>query len=267
MHQRRLGADVDEPLDARGAAGRDDGLGAVHVDAPELLPGPEVAEPGGRVERDVGAARAALERGRVEQVAAHGLRPGLAHLRLRLGRARERADRPAVGGEAADQGGADEAGAAGDERGGHAGPRYCGAMSAIPEPAQRLAPAARWAWRLSWAGGCIVALVVARHGRRRAARVVADDRDGGARRRAAGRHAAGARAALAALALGGARARDRPPARDPRRAPHADPDGARAARRDRARRDRPGARALHGRDPHRGRAATRSRCCPTTTRA
>ena len=32
-------------------------------------------------------------------------------------------------------------------------------MSAIPEPAQRLAPAARWAWRLSWAGGCIVAMV------------------------------------------------------------------------------------------------------------
>ena len=30
-------------------------------------------------------------------------------------------------------------------------------MSAIPEPAQRLAPAARWAWRLSWAGGCVVA--------------------------------------------------------------------------------------------------------------
>ena len=33
-------------------------------------------------------------------------------------------------------------------------------MSAIPEPAQRLAPAARWAWRFSWAGGCIVAMVV-----------------------------------------------------------------------------------------------------------
>ena len=33
-------------------------------------------------------------------------------------------------------------------------------MSAIPEPAQRLAPAARWAWRLSWAGGCIVAMAV-----------------------------------------------------------------------------------------------------------
>ena len=69
----------------------------------------------------------------------------------------------------------------------------------------------------------------------------------------AGRHAAGARAALAALALGGARARDRPPARDPRRAAHADPDGARAARRDGARADRPGARARDGRDPHRRR--------------
>jgi membrane protein YdbS with pleckstrin-like domain len=33
-------------------------------------------------------------------------------------------------------------------------------MSEIPEPAQRLAPAARWAWRLSWAGGCIVAMAV-----------------------------------------------------------------------------------------------------------
>jgi membrane protein YdbS with pleckstrin-like domain len=33
-------------------------------------------------------------------------------------------------------------------------------MSAIPEPAQRLAPAARWAWRLSWAGGCILTMVV-----------------------------------------------------------------------------------------------------------
>ena len=33
-------------------------------------------------------------------------------------------------------------------------------MSAIPEPAQRLAPQARWAWRLSWAGTCVVALVV-----------------------------------------------------------------------------------------------------------
>src|SRR5215210_780378 len=34
-------------------------------------------------------------------------------------------------------------------------------MSGIPEPSQRLAPQARWAWRLSWAAGCIVALVVA----------------------------------------------------------------------------------------------------------
>jgi uncharacterized protein len=33
-------------------------------------------------------------------------------------------------------------------------------MSAIPEPAQRLAPHARWAWRLSWAAGCVVGLVV-----------------------------------------------------------------------------------------------------------
>ena len=31
-------------------------------------------------------------------------------------------------------------------------------MNAIPEPAQRLAPQARWAWRLSWAGMCIAAL-------------------------------------------------------------------------------------------------------------
>ena len=53
VHQRRLGADVDEALDARGAAGGDHGLGAVHVDAPELLPGPEVAEPRGRVEGHV----------------------------------------------------------------------------------------------------------------------------------------------------------------------------------------------------------------------
>ena len=33
-------------------------------------------------------------------------------------------------------------------------------MSAIPEPAQRLAPAARWAWRFTWAGGCVVAMFV-----------------------------------------------------------------------------------------------------------
>ena len=33
-------------------------------------------------------------------------------------------------------------------------------MSETPEPAQRLAPQARWAWRLSWAGGCVVALVL-----------------------------------------------------------------------------------------------------------
>ncbi len=33
-------------------------------------------------------------------------------------------------------------------------------MSGMPEPSQRLAPQARWAWRLSWAGGCLVALVV-----------------------------------------------------------------------------------------------------------
>src|SRR4051794_12521187 len=33
-------------------------------------------------------------------------------------------------------------------------------MSGIPEPSQRLAPQARWAWRLSWAGGCIAALVL-----------------------------------------------------------------------------------------------------------
>jgi membrane protein YdbS with pleckstrin-like domain len=33
-------------------------------------------------------------------------------------------------------------------------------MTAIAEPAQRLAPQARWAWRLTWAGSCLVALVV-----------------------------------------------------------------------------------------------------------
>ena len=33
-------------------------------------------------------------------------------------------------------------------------------MSLSPEPAQRLAPQARWAWRLSWAGGCLLALFV-----------------------------------------------------------------------------------------------------------
>ena len=33
-------------------------------------------------------------------------------------------------------------------------------MSTIAEPAQRLAPQARWAWRLSWAGSWLVALVV-----------------------------------------------------------------------------------------------------------
>ena len=31
------------------------------------------------------------------------------------------------------------------------------ALTDVPEPAQRLAPAARWAWRASWLGGCIVA--------------------------------------------------------------------------------------------------------------
>jgi membrane protein YdbS with pleckstrin-like domain len=30
----------------------------------------------------------------------------------------------------------------------------------LPEPTQRLAPAARWAWRASWLGGCIVAAVL-----------------------------------------------------------------------------------------------------------
>jgi uncharacterized protein len=30
----------------------------------------------------------------------------------------------------------------------------------VPEPAQRLAPAARWAWRASWIGGCIGAALV-----------------------------------------------------------------------------------------------------------
>jgi uncharacterized protein len=33
-------------------------------------------------------------------------------------------------------------------------------MSTIAEPAQRLAPQARWAWRLSWAASCLGALVV-----------------------------------------------------------------------------------------------------------
>jgi membrane protein YdbS with pleckstrin-like domain len=33
-------------------------------------------------------------------------------------------------------------------------------MTDTPEPAQRLAPQARWAWRLSWAGGCVVAMVL-----------------------------------------------------------------------------------------------------------
>ena len=33
-------------------------------------------------------------------------------------------------------------------------------MTAIAEPAQRLAPQARWAWRLSWSASCLAALVV-----------------------------------------------------------------------------------------------------------
>ena len=33
-------------------------------------------------------------------------------------------------------------------------------MSTIAEPAQRLAPQARWAWRLSWAASCLAALLV-----------------------------------------------------------------------------------------------------------
>jgi membrane protein YdbS with pleckstrin-like domain len=32
--------------------------------------------------------------------------------------------------------------------------------SDVPEPTQRLAPAARWAWRASWLGGCVVAALV-----------------------------------------------------------------------------------------------------------
>jgi membrane protein YdbS with pleckstrin-like domain len=39
-------------------------------------------------------------------------------------------------------------------------------MSAIPEPAQRLAPHARWAWRATWSIGCcaaLVAIAMARH--------------------------------------------------------------------------------------------------------
>src|SRR5215218_6967087 len=80
-----------------------------------------------------------------------------------------------------------------------------------------------------------------RDGGRLAPRAVAGHRHGRAGGGAAGGDAAGARAALAPLALGGARARDRPPARRARRAPHPDPDGARPARRDGARADRPGA--------------------------
>ena len=33
-------------------------------------------------------------------------------------------------------------------------------MTENPQPVLRLAPEARWAWRLSWAGTCIVALIV-----------------------------------------------------------------------------------------------------------
>jgi membrane protein YdbS with pleckstrin-like domain len=33
-------------------------------------------------------------------------------------------------------------------------------MSVIPEPAQRLAPQARWAWRATWFLGCCAALIV-----------------------------------------------------------------------------------------------------------
>jgi membrane protein YdbS with pleckstrin-like domain len=33
-------------------------------------------------------------------------------------------------------------------------------MNANPEPSQRLAPQARWAWRLSWAGTCLVAAML-----------------------------------------------------------------------------------------------------------
>ena len=34
-------------------------------------------------------------------------------------------------------------------------------MEDVPEPAQRLAPAARWAWRASWLGAGAVAVVIA----------------------------------------------------------------------------------------------------------
>ena len=32
-------------------------------------------------------------------------------------------------------------------------------MSETPEPAQRLAPQARWAWRISWAASCLAAML------------------------------------------------------------------------------------------------------------
>ena len=136
-----------------------------------------------------------------------------------------------------------------------------------PEPSRRLAPTARWLWRAQGLVATVAALIAAGVAAARAA-------PGGAAWMllpvvvlAIGVGVVPG-AALGALALGGPRRGDRPPARHGHgsrrtlvpmlRVQHVDTHAGPA---------RPGARARHRRRPHRGRARRRSRRSTRPTRA
>jgi hypothetical protein len=119
-HQLRLGADVDEAADPRGARGVERVAGARDVAALELGAAPPLAQMRRRVERELAALGTGAHRVGVVEVAAHRLGAPLGHDRGRPLGARKPADAPAVAGEALDQASADEPRATGHERGARA---------------------------------------------------------------------------------------------------------------------------------------------------
>ena len=118
-HQRRLGAHVHDPTRAGVAGGREHVLGAVDVDALELLGLAPVLGLGRGVEDGLDPVGALAQGRQIVEVAGHRLGPAVAHGRGRALRARQRAHVPALGAQPLDQAAADEARSPGDECGGH----------------------------------------------------------------------------------------------------------------------------------------------------
>ena len=119
VHERRLGADVDESPHACAADSGQRVAGAAHVAALELRARAPLPQVRSGVEGDVGAPGALGHRLYVVEVAPHRLGSSVADgLGSTVGPG-EGAYGPALGEQPLDQCPADEAGAAGDVRGGH----------------------------------------------------------------------------------------------------------------------------------------------------